>query len=87
MAAQTFQPIAPRPAPIKTEGLVPWIRANLFGNWQTSVGTIVLGGFYCGYCPNCSVGRCCGQSGALIPMPVASMAWVPAGVWWQRNTA
>ncbi|MBK6320668.1 amino acid ABC transporter permease [Candidatus Aalborgicola defluviihabitans] len=45
MAAQTFQPIAPRPAPIKTEGLVPWIRANLFGNWQTSVGTIVLGGF------------------------------------------
>ena len=40
--AATFDPIAPRPAPVKTEGLLPWLRANLFGNWQSSVTTVVL---------------------------------------------
>ena len=29
-----FQPIAPRPAPVRTEGLVPWIRRNLFADWK-----------------------------------------------------
>jgi len=43
MAAQTFQPIPPRPAPVNTEGLLPWIRSNLFGNWMTSIGTVILG--------------------------------------------
>ncbi len=52
MVAQTFQPIAARPAPVKTEGLVPWIRANLFGNWPTSVGTIILGGLLLWIVPN-----------------------------------
>ena len=33
----TFQPIAPRPAPVRTEGLVPWARANLFGNPASTV--------------------------------------------------
>ncbi|MDO8285386.1 MAG: amino acid ABC transporter permease [Rhodoferax sp.] len=42
--AQSFTPIAPRPAPIPTDGLLPWIRANLFGNWQTTTGTLILGG-------------------------------------------
>jgi len=42
--AQSFTPIAPRPAPIQTDGLLPWIRANLFGNWQTTTGTLILGG-------------------------------------------
>jgi general L-amino acid transport system permease protein len=40
--AAIFEPIAPRPAPIKTEGLIPWIRFNLFGNWKSSVTTLVL---------------------------------------------
>ncbi|MES2949781.1 MAG: amino acid ABC transporter permease [Pseudomonadota bacterium] len=43
-AQQTFQPIAARPAPARTDGLLPWIRSNLFGNWQTTVGTLILGG-------------------------------------------
>jgi general L-amino acid transport system permease protein len=43
MTAQTFQPIAPRPAPVKTEGLVAWIRINLFGDWATGLMTIVIG--------------------------------------------
>ena len=41
---QTFGAIAARPAPVNTDGLMPWIRANLFGNWQTTLGTVVLGG-------------------------------------------
>lgn len=44
MDAKTFQPIAARPAPIRTDGLVPWMRANLFGDWKTSAGTLLLGG-------------------------------------------
>jgi general L-amino acid transport system permease protein len=38
----TFQPIAPRPAPVNTEGLVPWMRSNLFGNAASTVATLVL---------------------------------------------
>jgi len=37
-----FEPIKPRPAPVKTEGLVPWIRANLFGDWRSSATTIAI---------------------------------------------
>lgn len=42
MTAVTFEPIAARPAPVKTEGLVAWIRANLFGDLRTSLGTIAI---------------------------------------------
>jgi general L-amino acid transport system permease protein len=37
-----FQPIAPREAPIKTEGFVPWVRANLFGDWKSAVTTVLF---------------------------------------------
>jgi general L-amino acid transport system permease protein len=37
-----FQPIPPRPAPVKTEGFVPWIRTNLFGDLPSSVVTLAL---------------------------------------------
>ncbi|MCX8113678.1 MAG: hypothetical protein N3D71_01205, partial [Burkholderiaceae bacterium] len=37
-----FQPIAPRPAPVKTEGFVPWVRANLFGDWKSSIATLAI---------------------------------------------
>ncbi|GMV59996.1 MAG: amino acid ABC transporter permease [Burkholderiaceae bacterium] len=40
--AVVFQPIAPRPAPVKTEGLVPWIRTNLFGDWKSSIATLAI---------------------------------------------
>ncbi|HMR69344.1 MAG TPA: amino acid ABC transporter permease [Rubrivivax sp.] len=42
--ADTFTPIAPRPAPVRTEGLVPWIRRNLFGDWKSGLTTAVLVG-------------------------------------------
>jgi general L-amino acid transport system permease protein len=36
MSAQTFQPIAARPAPVKTEGIGCVDRINLFGDWITT---------------------------------------------------
>jgi general L-amino acid transport system permease protein len=42
MTAQTFQPIAARPAPVKTEGLIAWVRTNLFGDAGTSAGTLAI---------------------------------------------
>jgi general L-amino acid transport system permease protein len=43
MSAVPFQSIPPRHAPRDTEGLVPWLRANLFGDWKTVVATLVYG--------------------------------------------
>ena len=40
--ADMFQPIAPRPAPVNTEGLLPWARSNLFGNIPSAITTLVL---------------------------------------------
>lgn len=37
-----FEPIAPRPAPARLEGFVPWVRRNLFGNWQSAAATLVM---------------------------------------------
>jgi general L-amino acid transport system permease protein len=42
MTAITFEPVAARPAPIKTEGLVAWIKANLFGSLGTALGTVAV---------------------------------------------
>ncbi len=44
MTAQTFESIAPRPAPVRSEGLVAWLRINLFGDWLTILMTLVVGG-------------------------------------------
>ena len=42
MSSATFTPIAPRPAPVNTEGLVPWMRRNLFGNAPSTVVTLTM---------------------------------------------
>jgi general L-amino acid transport system permease protein len=44
MTAQTFQPIAARPAPVQTTGLVAWMRINLFSDVGTALLTLVIGG-------------------------------------------
>ncbi|WP_114968576.1 amino acid ABC transporter permease [Rhodoferax ferrireducens] len=44
MTANTFQPIAARPAPTQSAGPVAWIRSNLFGDWKTTLMTFVIGG-------------------------------------------
>ncbi|HEY0886245.1 MAG TPA: amino acid ABC transporter permease [Ramlibacter sp.] len=41
--ATGFRPIPPRPAPRSMEGVLPWMRTNLFGSWQTTLATFVLG--------------------------------------------
>ena len=38
----TFVPIEPRPAPVNTEGLLPWIRKNLFGNLPSALVTLLM---------------------------------------------
>ncbi len=40
--AYSFSPIAPRPSPVKTSGLVPWIKANLFGSTGNTLTTLFL---------------------------------------------
>ncbi|MBA4255392.1 MAG: amino acid ABC transporter permease [Polaromonas sp.] len=40
--AETFQPIAPRPSPVRTTGAGPWLRANLFADWRSSATTVFL---------------------------------------------
>ena len=44
MTALTFQPIEARPAPNKTEGLLAWIKINLFSGWVTGLLTVLIGG-------------------------------------------
>jgi general L-amino acid transport system permease protein len=42
MSAVVFKPVVPREAPIKTEGLVPWVRANLLADWRSMLATVVV---------------------------------------------
>jgi general L-amino acid transport system permease protein len=49
--AAPFQPIPARPAPADTQGVVAWLRANLFGGWKTSVGTVLLGALLLWFVP------------------------------------
>ena len=39
----TFNAIAPRPAPQSNSGAVAWCKANLFHDWKTSTGTLLIG--------------------------------------------
>ena len=51
MNSSTFTPISPRAAPVRTDGLMFWLRANLFNGWKTSLATIFIGGFLLWYVP------------------------------------
>jgi general L-amino acid transport system permease protein len=51
MTAQTYQPIPARAAPVRNEGVLAWIRANLFGDWKTSLATALVGGLLLLYLP------------------------------------
>ncbi|HYS11915.1 MAG TPA: amino acid ABC transporter permease [Burkholderiaceae bacterium] len=46
-----FQPIEPRTAPVPMEGFVPWVRHNLFGNWKSTVATLIIAVFAVLYLP------------------------------------
>ena len=38
----TFAPIPARPSPVRTSGLVPWIRTNMFGDLRSSITSLFL---------------------------------------------
>ena len=64
--ALTFQPIAPRPAPVQTEGPLAWIRTNLFSSWGTGLMTIVVGGILLMLIPK------------LLSWAVVRAVWIPS---------
>ena len=49
--ATVFQAIAPRPAPIPTQGVVAWLRANLFSSPLNSLMTLAIGALLLYYLP------------------------------------
>lgn len=38
-----FQPIAPRPSPVRQSGPLVWARRNLFADWKSSLATLIIG--------------------------------------------
>ena len=40
--ARVFQAIPSRPPPVATEGVLPWLRRNLFADWKNTLGTLVV---------------------------------------------
>ena len=51
MTAASFQAIAPRTAPVRTEGPGPWLKRNLFSNLPSTVTTLLLLGLAAWYLP------------------------------------
>ena len=49
--AANFLAIEARPAPVRTEGLLPWVRKNLFGNLPSAVVTLLMLGLLLWLCP------------------------------------
>jgi general L-amino acid transport system permease protein len=40
--SQVFEVIPSRAPPVATEGVLPWLRRNLFSDWRNTLGTIVV---------------------------------------------
>ncbi len=62
----TFEPIAARPAPVRTDGLAAWVRGNLFNDWKTSAATLLIGGLLLWYLPQ------------LLHWALLRAVWVPS---------
>ncbi len=52
MAGDIFQSIPARPAPVQTEGALPWIKRNLFADWKSALATVVFIGLALWALPN-----------------------------------
>jgi general L-amino acid transport system permease protein len=50
-AAQVFQLVPSRPPPVATEGVLPWLRRNLFSDWKNTLGTVVVLALLARYLP------------------------------------
>jgi general L-amino acid transport system permease protein len=53
MSAPTgvFHIVSGRPPPVSTEGMLPWLRRNLFGDWRNTLGTLIVLGLVARYLP------------------------------------
>ncbi len=51
MTAKTFHAIAARAAPVRQGGLTDWLNSNLFADFRTTLGTLLLGGLLLWYTP------------------------------------
>jgi len=45
-------PIAARPAPVRTTGLIAWLRANLFADWKSTLATLFIGALVLRWLPD-----------------------------------
>jgi general L-amino acid transport system permease protein len=50
-AAHVLQLIPPRAPPVETEGALPRLRRNLFGDWKNTLGTLVIVGLLVTFVP------------------------------------
>ncbi|MDP3137693.1 MAG: amino acid ABC transporter permease [Burkholderiaceae bacterium] len=50
-APATFQPIPARPAPVRTDGPIAWVRINLLGDLRTTAGTLIIGALLLWFVP------------------------------------
>lgn len=66
MNATIFQPIPARPAPVNTEGPVAWVKANLLGDWKTTLSTLVIGAILLWYIPQ------------ILNWTLLSASWLPS---------
>ena len=41
-AAPAIALIAPRAPPVDTEGVIPWLKRNLFSDWKNTLGTLIV---------------------------------------------
>jgi general L-amino acid transport system permease protein len=51
MTSATYHPIASRAAPVRTQGPLAWLRANLFADWKTATSTLLLGSLLLWFVP------------------------------------
>ena len=50
-SAEVFQVIPGRPPPVATEGVLPWLRRNLFSDWRNTFGTVIILGLLATFLP------------------------------------
>ncbi len=75
-----FQPIAPRPSPVKLSGPVVWMRRNLFADWRSTLATLLFGGLLLWVLPGLL--RWMVGSAVFAPDPDACQAARGVGACW-----
>jgi general L-amino acid transport system permease protein len=50
-SSEVFAAIPSRPPPVATEGVLPWLRRNLFSDWKNTIGTVIVLALLARYLP------------------------------------